>query len=354
MNEIQTFTKDEFGSIRTVEINNDPWFVGKDVAECLGYSNPRKAIIDHVDLEDKCDGVTIRDSIGREQTPMLISESGLYSLIMSSQLPKAREFKRWVTSDVLPSIRKHGAYATDQVIDKVLESGLYSLIMSSQLPKAREFKRWVTSDVLPSIRKHGAYATDQVIDKVLNDPDFGIKLLTELKEERQKREALEIDNKRMKPKEIFSDAVASSSTSILIGDLAKLLRQNGICMGQKRLFSWLRDKGYLIKRKGSDWNSPTQRAMEMGLFDIKETAITKPDGHTIVSKTTKVTGYLIKRKGSDWNSPTQRAMEMGLFDIKETAITKPDGHTIVSKTTKVTGKGQVYFVNLFLGEGAKA
>ncbi len=260
MNEIQTFTKDEFGSIRTVEINNDPWFVGKDVAECLGYSNPRKAIIDHVDLEDKCDGVTIRDSIGREQTPMLISESGLYSLIMSSQLPKAREFKRWVTSDVLPSIRKHGAYATDQVIDKVL-----------------------------------------------NDPDFGIKLLTELKEERQKREALEIDNKRMKPKEIFSDAVASSSTSILIGDLAKLLRQNGICMGQKRLFSWLRDKGYLIKRKGSDWNSPTQRAMEMGLFDIKETA-----------------------------------------------ITKPDGHTIVSKTTKVTGKGQVYFVNLFLGEGAKA
>lgn len=237
------FENNEFGSIRTISIDNQPWFVGKDVAECLGYSNPRKAIIDHVDLEDKCDGVTIRDSIGREQTPMLISESGLYSLIMSSKLPKAKEFKHWVTSEVLPSIRKHGAYLTPDTLGQAIA-----------------------------------------------DPDFAIGLLSALKDEQTKNKALQADNDRMKPKEIFSDAVATSKTSILIGDLAKLLKQNGVDTGQKRLFAWMRDNGYLIKRKGADWNSPTQRSMEMGLFEIKETSINHPDGYVKIVKTTKVTG----------------------------------------------------------------
>ena len=111
MNELQTFSNAELGSVRTVAINGEPYFVGKDIAEILGYSNSRKAIGDHVDEEDKMDGVTIRDSIGREQTPVLINESGLYSLILSSTLPNAKRFKRWVTSEVLPIIRKTGAYS---------------------------------------------------------------------------------------------------------------------------------------------------------------------------------------------------------------------------------------------------
>ncbi|WP_305138629.1 phage antirepressor, partial [Dubosiella newyorkensis] len=182
------------------------------------------------------------------------------------------------------------------------ESGLYSLILSSKLPTAKRFKRWVTSEVLPAIRKHGAYATAPTIDKILDDPDYGIRLLQNLKEEREKRKALEAQNAVMIPKAVFADAVTTSDSCILIGDLAKLLRQNGVEIGQKRLFEYLRSNGFLIKRRGADWNSPTQRAMEMGLFEIKETA-----------------------------------------------ITHSDGHVTISKTTKVTGKGQVYFVNRFLG-----
>lgn len=140
MSEVKIFNNDEFGKIRTVTIEGEPWFVGKDVAEILGYSNTRKALADHVDEEDKMDGVTIRDSIGREQNPVCINESGLYSLILSSKMPNAKKFKHWVTSEVLPAIRKHGIYATDNVIDNIL-----------------------------------------------NNPDFGIELLTKLKEERAAR-----------------------------------------------------------------------------------------------------------------------------------------------------------------------
>lgn len=140
MSELQIFKSEKFGEIRTVAINEEAWFVGKDVAVILGYSNPRDAISKHVDDEDRCDGVAIRDSIGREQFPVLINESGLYSLILSSKMPNAKKFKRWVTSEVLPSIRKHGIYATDKVIDDIL-----------------------------------------------NNPDFGIELLTKLKEERAAR-----------------------------------------------------------------------------------------------------------------------------------------------------------------------
>lgn len=147
MNEVQIFDNKEFGQVRTVTIDGEPWFVGKDVAKILGYSNTRKALVDHVDEEDKTDGVTIRDSIGREQNPVCINESGLYSLILSSKMPNAKKFKHWVTCEVLPAIRKHGIYATDNVIDNIL-----------------------------------------------NNPDFGIQLLTKLKEERAARVEVERRN----------------------------------------------------------------------------------------------------------------------------------------------------------------
>jgi anti-repressor protein len=240
MNEVQVFNfKDS--EVRTLLINNEPYFVGKDVASILGYSNPRKALADHVDDEDK--GVTKCDTLGGVQELTVINESGLYSLVLSSKLPKAKEFKKWVTSEVLPSIRKHGAYMSADTLEKALTS-----------------------------------------------PDFLIKLATELKNEKEKRAELENQNKQMKPKVVFADAVATSHTSILVGELAKILKQNGIEMGQKRLFAWLREKGYLIKRQGTDYNMPTQKAMDLGLFEIKEGSYVNGSGVNITTKTPKVTG----------------------------------------------------------------
>jgi anti-repressor protein len=240
MNEVQVFNfKDS--EVRTLLINNEPYFVGKDVASILGYSNPRKALADHVDDEDK--GVTKCDTLGGVQELTVINESGLYSLVLSSKLPKAKEFKKWVTSEVLPSIRKHGAYMSADTLEKALTS-----------------------------------------------PDFLIKLATELKNEKEKRAELENQNKQMKPKVVFADAVATSHTSILVGELAKILKQNGIEMGQKRLFAWLREKGYLIKRQGTDYNMPTQKAMELELFEIKEGSYVNGSGVNITTKTPKVTG----------------------------------------------------------------
>ena len=241
--ELTVFKNSEFGSIRATSINGDPWFVGRDVAGVLGYSNSRKALADHVDDEDRNDGVTIRDSIGREQNPVLINESGLYSLILSSKLPTAKKFKRWVTAEVLPSIRKHGAYATEATIDNILE-----------------------------------------------DPDFGIRLLNQLKEERKKTAALKAKNEELVPKAIFADAVSASKSTILIGELAKIMKANGFDTGQNRLFEIMRRDGFLISRKGTDYNMPTQKSMELGLMVIKETAITHSDGHVSVTKTPKVTG----------------------------------------------------------------
>lgn len=168
----------------------------------------------------------------------------------------------------------------------VTESGLYAVVIRSDKPSAKKFRKWVTSEVLPSIRKHGVYA----VDELLNDPELAIKAFTALKEEREKNKVLQADNERMRPKEVFADAVSTSHTSILIGDLAKLIKQNGIDMGQKRLFNWMRDNGYLIKRKGADWNMPTQKSMELGLFEVKESTINNPDGSVRINKTTKVTG----------------------------------------------------------------
>ncbi len=241
MNELQIFSNSEFGQVRVVEQNGEPWFVGKDVAEILGYTNPSKALADHVDDEDK------------------------------------------LNNDSLSSLGQRGGWLIN-------ESGVYSLVLSSKLPKAKQFKRWVTSEILPAIHKHGAYMTDEALEKALTSPDFLIRLASELKNEKAKRVQAEADLAAAKPKMLFADAVSASDNTILIGDLAKLIKQNGQPLGQKRLFSWLRENGYLIKRQGADYNSPTQKAMELGLFKIKETAITHADGHVSVSKTTKVTG----------------------------------------------------------------
>lgn len=237
MEQLQIFKNEEFGEIRTVQLNNETYFVGKDVADILGYSNPSKALADHVDEEDKLNNESL-SSLG-QRGGWLINESGLYSLILSSKMPSAKKFKRWVTSEVLPTIHKHGAY---------------------------------------------------VVDELLDNPDMAIKAFTALKEEREKNKLLQEDVERMKPKEIFADAVSTSHTSILIGDLAKILKQNGIETGQKRLFLWLREHAYLIKRNGADYNMPTQRAMEMGLFEVKESTVNNPDGSVRINRTTKVTG----------------------------------------------------------------
>ena len=252
--ELKIFENPEFGSIRTVEMDGEPWFVGKDVATALGYKNTRVALQNDVDEEDK--GVTKVTTSGGMQNAIIINESGLYALVFGSNLPKAKEFKHWVTSEVLPSIRKHGMYATEEL---------------------------------------------------LANPDFAIKVFNELKAEREKRQALETEVKvkehqieQDKPKVVFADAVSTAKTSILIGDLAKLIKQNGVDMGQKRLFDWMRTNGYLIK------------------------------------------------SGSSKNMPIQRYMEQGLFEVKESVVANPDGSSRVTRTTKVTGKGQQYFINLFL------
>lgn len=257
MNDIQIFNNSEFGAIRTAQINGDVYFVGKDVAEILGYTNPQKAIRDHVDDDDK----TVNDSFRVNGTAVVL----------------------------------------------INESGLYSLILSSKLPKAKEFKHWVTGEILPTIRKHGAYMTEQTLEQALTSPDFLIQLATQLKEEKEKSAQLETTvNKqnelleRSKPLVCFANCVKTAETSILVGELAKLLKQNGINIGQKRLFEWLRNNGYLIK------------------------------------------------SGSDKNMPTQYSMERGWFEIKETVISHSDGHTSISKTPKITGRGQIYFINKFM------
>lgn len=248
MKEIQIFNNPGFGEIRAVSINNEPWFVGKDVAHVLGYSNTKDALSRHVDAEDKLqnDGVVIRDPMGREQHPTIINESGLYSLILTSKLPTAKAFKRWVTSEVLPAIRKNGGYIADQEQMTDQEILAKALLVAQRTIESR--------------------------DKQIAE---------------------------MQPKALFADSVAASGSTILIGELAKILRQNGIDMGEKRLFAWMRDNGYLIRRKGSDYNMPTQRSTEMGLLRIKETVISRSNGHTTVSKTPKVTGkgqqYFISR-----------------------------------------------------------
>lgn len=249
MNDIQIFNNPEFGEIRTIDQNGEPWFVGKDVAAALGYKDTVNAIKYHVDEQDKR-GWQITTPSG-EQRATIINESGLYSLCFSSKLEGAVKFKRWVTSEVLPSIRKHGAYMTPETLQAA----------------------------------------------ILN-PDTMIQLCQQLKAEQDKNKALSEENAKLAPKGLFADAVSVSDRCILVSELAKLLKQNGIETGQNRLYEQLRVDGFLVKdRKRSDFNMPTQKSMELGLFKVRESTRVHSDGHTSIDKTTKVTGkgqiYLI-------------------------------------------------------------
>lgn len=240
MNQLQVFNNTEFGQVRTMVINGSPWFVAKDVCECLGLTKHRDAV-SRLDGDER--GSVEVDTLGGTQQMAAVNEYGLYSLVLSSRKPSAKAFKRWITHEIIPAIRKHGAYMTGETLEQALTS-----------------------------------------------PDFLIRLATELKTEQEARRLAEQKIEADKPKVLFADSVAASHGSILVGELAKLLNQNGIDIGQNRLFNWLRENGYLICRKGTDYNMPTQRSMEMQLFSIKETAITHSDGHVSISKTVKVTG----------------------------------------------------------------
>lgn len=244
------FSSPEFGQLRTIEQGGRVLFCGRDAATALGYKDSINAIKQH------CRGVAlhhpITDRFGRTQQVRFITEGDLYRLIAGSRLPAAVRFESWVFDEVLPSIRRRGAYLT---------------------PEAAE--------------------------RALTDPDFIIRLAQDLKAERARRAELEAQAEADRPKVLFADSVAASCSTILVGELAKILRGNGIAIGQNRLFEVLRRRGYLIAREGSDRNAPTQRAMELGLFQVKETAVCHSDGHTTVSRTPKVTGrgqqYFIER-----------------------------------------------------------
>lgn len=190
--------------------------------------------------------------------------------------------------------------------DFIPENIFYRLAMKAKNEAAEKFQAKIADEVIPSIRKHGAYITPETVDRMIESPDFGIKLLTALKDEQARRKALEEQAENDAPKVLFADSVSASKTSVLIFDLAKLLRQNGVNIGGNRLFAWMRENGYLVRRKGMDYNMPTQKSMEMGLFEVKETV-----------------------------------------------ITHSDGHVTTNKTPKVTGKGQVYFINKFLASGGR-
>lgn len=260
MKELKIFENNQFGKIRTI-IDNDkqPWFVGKDITDVLEYRNGSRDINRHVDELDR---------------------------------------------------RKEMVNDGNQLKETILvnESGLYSLIFSSKMGKAKEFKRWVTSEVLPTIRKHGAYMSEEVIEKTLSDPDYLIRLATNLKEERAKRMLAEAEVTRNKPKVLFADTVAASQNSCLVGELAKLISQEAIRsgradvkIGQNKLFAWLRNEGYLCK------------------------------------------------SGERKNQPRQQYIDQGLFEIKKGSYVDSNGALINTSTPKVTGKGQIYFVNKFLG-----
>ena len=233
MNELKIFSSEEFGDVRTVTIDNEPWFVGKDVAAALGYSDTFGALKKHVSDEDKqnCQN----DSFETPRGMTVINESGLYALIFGSKLESAKRFKHWVTSEVLPKIRKTGGY-------------------QMQAPQGKELLALAVLEAQKTIEQQ----TAQI--------------------------------EQMKPHAVLGRAITTANTSILVGDLAKILRQNGIDIGAQRLFAWLWDKGYLVKRKGADWNMPTQKSMDMKLFEIKESVHIDGNGCNRISRTPKVTG----------------------------------------------------------------
>lgn len=248
MSVMKQFNYSEGNQVRLLTKDGEPWFVAVDVCNILGLSNPSESL-------------KALDS--DERSTLRISEGGPESNIIS-------------------------------------ESGLYSLVIRSNKPEAKQFKRWITHEVIPSIRKHGTYMTPETIEKVLLNPDTIIQIATQLKEEQTKRIAAEAQIEKDKPKVLFADSVSVSNTCILVRDLAKLIKQNGYDIGEVRLFKWLRENDYLIKN------------------------------------------------GTSRNTPTQKAMDLGLFKVKETVINKPDGDVIISKTPLCTGKGQMYFINKFI------
>ena len=246
MDKLQIFENEEFGKVRTLVKDGEPWFVASDVCECLGLANPTVSV-NRLDYDERA-----KFNLGRQGEATVITESGLYAVILRSDKPNAKEFRKWITSEVLPAIRKTGVYLTDE--------------------KAYD---------------------------ITHNPQSLADLLMQAGEQLKQKEII---IQEMKPKVLFADAVASSKTSILIGQLAKILTQNGYQIGQNRLFEKLRNDGFLSSRKGADWNMPQQRFVEQGLFEIKES--THIDGN---------------------------------------------GVNVTTKTVKVTGKGQQYFINKFLG-----
>lgn len=249
MEKIQKFIYQQI-EVRTVMLNDQPWWVAKDVCEVLGHSNSRMAL-ERLDEDEK--GVSSIYTLGGKQDVLVVNEPGLYSLILGSRKPEAKAFKRWITHEVIPSIRKNGMYAKDELLD---------------------------------------------------NPDLMIQVLTELKAEREQKRLLIAQVEKDRSKVLFAEALEISNNTILIGELAKLLKQNGVEIGQNRLFELLREQGYLCKG------------------------------------------------GERRNQPTQMSMDLMLFEIKKRTISNPDGSTRTTTTTKVTGKGQSYFINKFLAEKA--
>ena len=252
MQELQIFKNNEFGEIRTKMISNEPYFMLSDVCRVLEIKNSRDA-------------------------KSRLNEYGVG------------------TTDIIDSLGRI------QKADFINESNLYKLVFQSRKPQAEKFSDWVTSEVLPTIRKHGAYMTTEVIEKTLMDPDYLIQLATNLKEEKAKRALAEAQVEKDKPKVLFADSCEVAENSILIGEFAKRLKQNGYDIGQNKLFEWLRQHDYLCK------------------------------------------------SGERKNLPTQYSMERGLFEVKTRIMSNPNGSIRTTSTTKITGKGQIYFTNKFLG-----
>lgn len=245
MTDIQIFKNEQFGEVRTIAKDGEPWFVAADVCKVLDLSNPTIAT-SRLDEDERA-----KFNLGRQGETTIVSEAGLYTLVLGSRKPEAKAFKRWITHEVIPTIRRHGAYATETTIESIIA-----------------------------------------------DPESGIKLLQALKAEQERRKEAEAIAEAQRPKALFADAVAASDNSILVGELAKILRQNGVETGQNRLFHWMRENGYIMRYT---------------------------------------------------NVPTQYSMERGLMEVKERAINNPDGSVRITQTIKVTGKGQAYFVNKFIG-----
>lgn len=269
-NTIKLFTAPSGAQLRTVVQDGTIYFVGKDAAQMLGYVNPQKATRTHVDEEDR--GVTEMDTPSGRQTLTIINESGLYSLILSSKLEEAKQFKKWVTSEVLPAIRKSGGYMVDIANETPEETMARALLVANETMNRQKAR-------LAQLEQQ---AQEQALELAQQDVTI-------------KQQALELEVAA--PKALFADAVAQSDTCILIGELAKLLRQNGVEIGQNRLWKWMRDNKYICKNS---------------------------------------------------NNPTQKSMEKGLFRVVERTVMAGDGLTRAVFTTKVTGKGQQYFINLFL------